>query len=295
MVAIIRAIRAAERNTEQGTTPTTYRPRHPRTITPPPAPRPQLDLTLTEHLAAQYPASAPEPTRAWLRSISPIPIPTDPTRWAELTLDTLYRHRERILIFTSFKTQGQYLRVIREGNYRLSPTPGTRATPCTNLPTRAHDGAWYLTAPVTGRWTANPNAPTQPDGTPTLGRRHTACCLRYPYAVIESDTIPEPTWLRILAQLQDPIAAIYTSGGKSIHTLIRINAETPAEFNTARATLLARLTPIGADPAAITAVRLTRLPGCTRLSKGQNALQELLYLNPHPQPGHPLHTQPIRR
>ena len=64
MVAIIRAIRHAQRNTEQGTThtthTTTYRPRHPRTITPPAPPRPQLDPHLVEQLATAYPTSAPE-------------------------------------------------------------------------------------------------------------------------------------------------------------------------------------------------------------------------------------------
>ena len=35
---------------------------------------------------------------------------------------------------------------------------------------------------------------------------------------------------------------------------------------------------LGADPGAMTPVRLTRLPGCTRGGR----LQELIYLNPRP-------------
>ena len=294
MVAIIRAIRAAER-AEQGGTPQKYKIQHPtfKIQNPPPA-RPQLDLEAAARLAEAYPATAPEPTRAWLRSISPVTIPADPARWAELLLDTLYRHRERILIFTEFKSQGQYLRVVKEGNYRLASQPGTRATRTGNLPTRAHDGAWYLAAPVLGTWQPNENN-RMACGTPKPGRRHAACCTRFPYAVIESDTLPEATWLRCLAQLHDPISAIYTSGGKSLHALIKVDAETAADFNRHRAALLARLVPIGADPAAITAVRLTRLPGCIRLSKGEDALQELLYLNPHATTCHPRCTMPPRR
>ena len=298
MVAIIRAIRAAEKAAATGTPATghatPYRHHSPRTLRQEPPARPQLDLETAARLADAYPATAPAPTRAWLRSISPVTIPADPARWAELLLDSLYRHRERILIFTEFKSQGQYLRVVKEGNYRLAAQPGTRATRTGNLPIRAHDGAWYLAAPVLGTWQPNENN-LAADGTPKPGRRHAACCTRFPYAVIESDTMPEPTWLRCLAQLHDPIAAIYTSGGKSLHALIRVNAETPADFNRHRAALLARLVPIGADPAAITAVRLTRLPGCIRLSKGENALQELLYLNPHATTGHPLCTMQPRR
>lgn len=296
MVAIIRAIRAAEKAEATGNPAAAapYRSHSPKISRPEPPARPQLDQELAHRLAEDYPATAPAPTRDWLRSISPITIPADPTRWAELLLDTLYNHRERILIFTEFKSQGQYLRVIKEGNYRLAAHPGTRATRTGNLPTRAHDGAWYLAAPVLGTWQPNENNRTA-DGTARPGRRHAACCTRFPYAVIESDTMPEPTWLRCLAQLHDPIAAIYTSGGKSLHALIKVDAETPADFNRARAALLARLVPIGADPAAITAVRLTRLPGVIRLSKGESAMQELLYLNPHATTGTPLCTMPIRR
>lgn len=293
MCAIIRAIRAAERAEQHGT-PQKYKIQHPtfKIQNPPPA-RPQFNPEQAARIAAACPIGA-DATRDWLRAISPHTIPTDPTHWAELMLDTLYHHRERILIFDTFKSQGTHLRVIRQANYRLHPIPGHPATPITNLPTHATDGAWYLTAPVLGTWQPNPNNLT-PTGTPKPGRRHAACCTRYPYAVLESDTLPEDQWLRILAQLQLPIAAIYTSGGKSIHALIHVNAPTAAHFNTARRILLRTCTPIGADPAAITPVRLSRLPGCIRLSKGPNAMQQLLYLNPHPQPRTPLYTMPPRR
>ncbi len=280
MVAIIRAIRAAER-AEQGA-PGTHRNPQPRRriLTTPATPpeRPQFDPEQAERIAAACPIGA-DVGREWLRAISPIGIPADATQWAELLLDTLYRHNERILVFDTFKSQGTHLRVVHKANYRLHHSPGHKATPCKNLPTRATDGAWYLTAPVLGTWQPNPNN-VGADGTPKLGRRHAACCTRYPYAVLESDTLPEDTWLRILCQLQFPIAAIYTSGGKSLHALLHVNAATAEQFNTARQILLRTCTPIGADPAAITPVRLSRLPGCVRLSKGENALQQLLYGKP---------------
>lgn len=297
MVAIIRAIRAAER-AEQGTTNNikhqTSNIKH-RILTPPPAPaeRPQFDPEQAARIAAACPVAG-DISRDWLRAISPIGIPTSPTLWAELMLDTLYHHRERILCFDTFKSQGTHLRIVHEANYRLHHSPGHRATPCKTLPTRAADGAWFLTAPVLGTWQPNPNN-IGADGTPRLGRRHAACCTRFPYAVLESDTLPEPTWLRILSQLQFPIAAIYSSGGKSLHALLHVNARTADQFNAARRILLRICTPIGADPAAITPVRLSRLPGCIRLSKGPGAMQELLYLNPTPQPRQPLCTLPHRR
>jgi hypothetical protein len=292
MVAIIRAIRAAEREEQGGAAA----PRQPQRTQPrysqvqPSAERPQLPEA-TARITAQA-CPVPNPDRAWLRSISPTCIPADPARWAELLLDSLYRRDDRILIFTEFKSQGQFLRVIHGKNYQLSPTPGRKARPAGALPARAHDGAWFLTSPVVGSWCENPNNRAA-DGSPRLGRRHAACCTRFPFAVLESDILPEDTWLLLLAQLRDPIVAVYTSGGKSIHALVRVDAATPAEFNLARRRLLHRLTPLGADPAAITAVRLSRLPGCLRESK--NAMQELLYLNPHPQPGIRLADMPRRR
>ena len=73
---------------------------------------------------------------------------------------------------------------------------------------------------------------------------------------------------------------------------MRVNAGTPAEFKNARARLL-RLAAVGADPAAITAVRLSRLPGITRAEKpAPHNLQRLLYLNPSPT-AEPIHNRPF--
>jgi hypothetical protein len=86
-----------------------------------------------------------------------------------------------------------------------------------------------------------------------------------------------PIWLAILVQLPLPIVSITNSGGKSIHGLFRVEASSKAEWDQiVRKRLLPRLVPLGADPDAMTAVRLTRLPGYRR----GGALQRLLYLNP---------------
>lgn len=253
------------------TTPATPR----RPIIEPPA-KPVFNPARATQLAAR----CPHFTLERLGRISPIPIPPQPEKWPELLLSTLYPPRSRILIFTIMRSQGQYLYEVGTGFYRLAHRPGTRATPVPQLPlTTSADGMWYLAAPITGQWLQKPGKPAG-----ELGRRHAACCTSFPYAVIESDTLPPETWLPCLAQLTDPIVAIYTSGKKSIHALIRLNATTPADFNHHRTQLIRRLLPIGADPAAITPVRLTRLPGATR---GAN-LQRLLYLNPRPLPGTPL-------
>lgn len=242
---------------------------------------------------------------AWLYAHSPVAIPHSPAAWAPLLLSTLYEPGENVIIFTKFASQGQALYTAGEKPQlrRLEqspPAPGftTPHRPFTGYPKGAQNGVWFLTSPVTGDWQPNSNNRTK-DGHIKYGRRHAACCTRFPYLVLESDEAPPAVWLRILTQLHDPIAAIYTSGGKSYHALIKINARTKEEFDVARREYILRLAALGADPAAITAVRLSRLPGCLRYGSGEGQdhkpyldengkpaprLQTLLYLNPDPQP-----------
>jgi hypothetical protein len=89
--------------------------------------------------------------------------------------------------------------------------------------------------------------------------------------VLESDEADAQLWLAALVQMPLRIAAIYTSGGRSIHALVRIDATSKADWDAKAAKLKPLLTVMGADPAAMTAVRLTRLPGCFRGQEGPTA------------------------
>ena len=100
------------------------------------------------------------------------------------------------------------------------------------------------------------------------------------YAVLESDLAPADLWLAFIVQLPIRIAAIYTSGGRSIHALIRLDAASKAQFDAIVAPLKRPLKLLGVDPACLSAVRLTRLPGCWRPEKRN--FQKLLYLCPDP-------------
>lgn len=256
------------------------------------------DHALAAYHASQNPLK--EVTEEMLIAASPIPIPEDRTTHGALLIDSLYMEGENVLVFTTFTSQGQYLRTAGTGKtYRLSNRPDVKAVPSPRLPHSGNEGVWFLAAPVLGTWQPNPHKKDK-DGNIMPGRRHTACCTRFPYLVLESDEIAPEVWLRSLTQLHEPIAAIYTSGGKSIHALIKVNCNTPEEFNALRSNYLHRLAPIGADPAAITAVRLTRLPGCLRRGAKDSSgayreypeprTQRLLYLNPSPK-REPLYTK----
>jgi hypothetical protein len=95
-------------------------------------------------------------------------------------------------------------------------------------------------------------------------------------------------WFRFLAMAPLAIVAVYSSGGDSWHALVRVDCATKVDFDTLLRKFAKRTLPLlGADPGAMTPVRLTRLPGCTR----RGNLQRLIYLNPQATPATP---KPIR-
>ena len=228
-------------------------------------------------------------TPQWLAARSAVPIPdTQDTATAELFLSAIYQPAERVLVFTREFSQGDFLWTPGGGSYRLADRPGVKAVP-SPLPAGGPLGAWFLAQPISGKWEVNTNN-RAPDGSPKMGRRHGACVTAWRFMVLESDEAPAELWLRALVQLPIPIVAAYTSGGRSIHCLARIDAGCKEAWDSLRDDLVPILCPLGADAAAMTAVRLTRLPGTLRHgSRGKDGkikpypapcLQRLLYLNP---------------
>jgi hypothetical protein len=135
--------------------------------------------------------------------------------------------------------------------------------------TTGHQNVYFLSNPVTG---------TEIDGS----WRKQANVTAWRYGVIETDRAPLDLWLRMLVQIPLPIAAIYTSGKRSVHCLFRVDAETKDDWDVKAASIKRQLVPVGACAGTFSAVRLSRLPGCVREETGN--LQKLLYLNPNPEP-----------
>jgi hypothetical protein len=207
------------------------------------------------------------------RSPVAIPSPTDQNAiTAETFLSALYRPGENVLVFTEFRSQGDFLWTAGAGGFRLSRQRHVAPVP-SRLPTVAPDGVWFLIQPVTGKWEIQ----TTGDG-PRYGRRHGACVTAWRYLLLESDAAPESVWLRCLVQMPLRIAALYTSGGRSVHALVRVDADSKADYDAARDVIRNVLPIFGADPAATTGVRLSRLPGCHRGDR----LQRLVWLDPEP-------------
>ena len=241
---------------------------------------------------ADYAARCPHPvTLEWLRAHSPLPVPEPAAQNRETALaflSALFTEGERVLIFTRQTSQGDFLWHGGSGSFRLGDSPAAEPV-ASALPAGGPEGVWYLCQPVSGEWCANPYA-VRTGGPARSGRRHGGCVEAWRYLVLESDEAAPEDWLRALVQLPLPIVAIYTSGGRSVHALARVDARSKGEWDSLRDSLLGVLCPLGADPGAMTAVRLTRLPGMfrhgTRGKDGKPAryprprLQELAWLNP---------------
>lgn len=202
-------------------------------------------------------------------------------------LEALFRPGEKVLIFTNERSQGQFVHWVGHGSYVLGGAPGVRAK-ASVLPRGAEEGVWYLCQPVDGLWYPNPRAPRLPSGELRMSRRSMESVTAWRYLVLESDEAPDDLWRNLLAQLPLPIAAIYTSGRRSIHALVKLKVESKPEWDAVKRQIAPLFTKLGADAGALSAVRLTRLPGCFRGGK----LQRLLYLNPEPELGLPICAMP---
>jgi hypothetical protein len=174
-------------------------------------------------------------------------------------LEFLYRHGENVLIFTDNKSQGEAI------------------WPRDEIPDRGPHGVWFLAQPVDGKYHPNPRSPDK-QGKPRMSRRSEESVMSWRYFVIESDKANLKQWLGALAQFPLRIAAIYSSGGRSLHALVKIDARTKGEWDSEKEAMKRALVVLGADLGAMSAVRLTRLPGCWR----RRSLQKLLYINPDP-------------
>ena len=230
-----------------------------------------------------------KPSFAWLAERSP----WDPRRvTAQGFLDAMFREGEKTVIFINYRSQGQFGHIAGAPGktYYLGDRPGLRPVLATEFPDHAREGAWFLPSPLDGKW--HPSGKVDPAGNPVLSRRTGASITTYRHLLLESDNAPEEEWLNLICQLPLPITALYTSGSRSIHALIKIDTPSKSAFDAFRDRISPILSKLGADPAAISGVRLTRLPGILRdgtIDKDGKyfkfdppRLQRLLYLNPMP-------------
>lgn len=223
-------------------------PKPPSSSAPPPFPKPRPRLNYDPALLARIAGdlSVDLPYLANRSEIDPAGIS------ATDFLARLYNPAvgERVIVFSQYKSQGQAV------------------WPTEKVPTSGTDGIWFLAQPVDGKLRPNPRLGK-------MSRRSEESVLSWRWLVLESDDAPVRLWLAALAKVVPRIAAITTSGGRSVHALVRVDAVSKKDWDEKKRTLLG-LVVAGADPGALSAVRLTRLPACMRGGKEQ----KLLYFSP---------------
>lgn len=187
-------------------------------------------------------------------------------------LYSLYQPDEHVVCFSEFVSQGQALwtRPPQGEPYNARELDGF-IRPAEGM------GSWFLSNPVDGQWRNLDRLKSEHNPTGRT-RRAEENITAFRYLVIESDKADPALWLAALVQIPLPIVAVYSSGGKSIHSLARVDADTADHWRELKAKLAPTLVTLGADDGAMTAVRLTRLPQCYRAEKDR--WQSLYYLNP---------------
>jgi len=281
------------------------------------APPPRRKVAYSGHALACLARRLPGADYSYFKSRSPL---CPETQTPASFLHRLYYPGEQVLVFVNMKSQGQCL-------CEFDDEPTYDAGLLDHLVHGCKKGVWFLCNPVDGLYHPNPRLNGK------RSRRSEESVTSWRFLVIESDKADALPWLAFLAQVPLPISAVYTSGRKSIHALVRLDGSSKADWDARAAKLKPILTLLGADPGAITAVRLTRLPGCYRGEDGPPApaqaparkrldeplefdangapilvpemappaplpwtggkLQELLYLDPAPD-GSPICARPIR-
>jgi hypothetical protein len=226
-----------------------------------------FDPAALDQLAEKLPGFTEEDLTA--RSPVPPAICTSAT-----FLKNLFQAGEKVAVFTRMTAQPELLWESPEHDRPFDAEElGHVADPV------AGAGVWFLANPVSGDIQAVSRLASErnPHGL-TLRAEENVTAFRY--LVLESDSTSPEQWVKALAQIPLPISSIVTSGGRSIHAMIRVGVSSAQEWRTIKTRIAPMLVTLGADLGAMTPVRLTRLPFCYRREKSQ--WQRLLFLNPEP-------------
>jgi hypothetical protein len=176
-------------------------------------------------------------------------------------LHKLYRPGEKVLVFTSYLSQGELL--------WEHPGPVGDLGALNPLYRGHKRGAWFLSNPIDGQWRTLERLVSEHNPTGRT-RRAEENLTAFRYAVLESDQAPPALWLKALVQLPLRISEISTSGARSIHALVRIDAESKGEWDQiVRDQMAPTLVTLGADPGALTAVRLTSSRAAAETTKAR--------------------------
>jgi RecA-family ATPase/DNA-binding MarR family transcriptional regulator len=128
----------------------------------------------------------------------------------------------------------------------------------TIYPASSHHGAYVCVNPLTG------------------SKRAKSEIAKFRHALIEFDNIPRHHQWQLIQQSKLPCTAVVDSGGKSIHALVKIEADNLEEYEVRVQMIMEHFAEYGVDTQNCDPSRLSRLPGARREDTGE--FQRLLSL-----------------
>lgn len=192
---------------------------------------------------------------------SPVTLPADWREDGPLLLRSLYLPGERVNLVTDFHREGDKARP--KGRGKTLPREAWLAEIHAQGVPESPAGAWIRMNPLAGKGIADADV---------------GACR---FALLECDAVPYPLQMAFFARLPLPIAALVTSGGRSLHAWVRVNTPDGETYRKTVGEILERLAPYGVDRANRNPSRLARLPGVNRqIGASGDGRQRLLYLHP---------------
>ena len=203
-----------------------------------------------------------------LYEASPVKPSEDYTRDGILLVHHLFRRGELVNFVTDYRMQqgksgdekpvpsGYGSTIDRDDLIADWELMGMPSSPC---------GGWMRMNPMDGKGISDKNVTA------------------FRHILLEFDSIPLDLQISLFARIMLPISAILTSGGKSVHAWVRVDAPDLTSYKDASHMLLKMLERFGLDGANKNPSRLSRLPGVNReIGHKGDARQRLLYLSPNP-------------
>jgi hypothetical protein len=201
-------------------------------------------------------------SEADLWEASPVPLLEDWREDLPLFLEALYLPEDRINIVSTYSQRNGKASPMGYGK-TLSREEWVSDFRKNGVP-QGEAGAWIRMNPVDGTGISDANV------------------VSHRFLLLECDGEDIERQRALFARLPLPVAAIVTSGGKSLHAWVRVDSPDPEEYRKTAEDVFERLIPLGVDPANRNPSRLARLPGAQRvLGRLGDGRQRLLYLAPN--------------
>jgi hypothetical protein len=195
---------------------------------------------------------------------SPIRPPDDFELDGACLVSMLYGPEESINVVTGYTLDRDGK--ARPGDAGVTLARGEMITKLTRGKFQSDAGGWLRMNPVDGAGVKDANVTS------------------HRFALIEGDSLPLDLQLPLLCRLPLPVAVILTSGGRSLHAWVKVDARDANDYRATVGQMLDLLGRLGMDAKNKNASRLSRLPGVTRRIKAEgDGRQRLLYLNPDPE------------